>query len=116
MRVRCASGLHMEDLIAAMERALIDFAAGRDAQPVRVLLPVKPHGGYFAAMPAASESAMGAKLVTFYPDNAAQGLPTHLAMIVLFRPKTGEPLAIMDGRLITEMRTAAVSAVATRAL
>ena len=67
-------------------------------------------------MTAAGESAVGAKLVTFFPSNAAQGLPTHLAMILLFRPETGEPLAIMDGRLITEMRTSAVSEVATRAL
>jgi ornithine cyclodeaminase/alanine dehydrogenase-like protein (mu-crystallin family) len=54
---------------------------------------------------------MGAKLVTFYPHN--QGIHTHHAVIVLFRPETGEPLAMMDGRLITEMRTAAASAVAT---
>jgi ornithine cyclodeaminase/alanine dehydrogenase-like protein (mu-crystallin family) len=110
------SVLRMEDLLPAMERALIDFSAGSIAQAVRELLPVEPHGGYFAAMPAAGARAMGAKLVTFYPGNAAQGLPTHLAMILLFRPETGEPLAIMDGRLITEMRTSAVSAVATRAL
>src|SRR5207302_10841872 len=44
------------------------------------------------------------------------GVPTHHAMILLFRPETGEPLVTMDGRLITEMRTAAVSAVATRLL
>jgi len=37
-------------------------------------------------------------------------------MILLFRPETGEPLAVMDGRLITEMRTSAVSAVATKLL
>jgi ornithine cyclodeaminase/alanine dehydrogenase-like protein (mu-crystallin family) len=54
--------------------------------------------------------ALGAKLVTFYPQN--KNVPTHHAMILLFRPETGEPLAVMDGRLITEMRTAAVSAVA----
>jgi ornithine cyclodeaminase/alanine dehydrogenase-like protein (mu-crystallin family) len=58
--------------------------------------------------------ALGAKLVGFYPNN--QGIPTHHAMILLFRPETGEPLATMDGRLITEMRTAAGSAVATRLL
>jgi ornithine cyclodeaminase/alanine dehydrogenase-like protein (mu-crystallin family) len=110
------SVLRMEDLLPAMERALIDFSAGRIAQPVRELLPVEPHGGYFAAMPAAGASEVGAKLVAFYPGNAAHGLPTHLAMILLFRAETGEPLAIMDGRLITEMRTSAVSAVATRAL
>jgi alanine dehydrogenase len=58
--------------------------------------------------------ALGAKLVAFYPNN--QGIPSHHAMILLFRPETGEPLVTMDGRLITEMRTAAVSAVATRLL
>ena len=108
--------LRMEDLIPAMERALIDLSAGRVAQPARQLLTVEPYGGHFGAMPAASASSMGAKVVTFYPGNAARGLPTHLALIVLFHPETGEPLAIMDGRLITEMRTSAVSAVATRAM
>ena len=108
--------LRMEDLIPAMEQALVDLSAGRVAQPARQLLSVQPHGGYFGAMPAVSESAVGAKLVTFYPGNAARGLPTHLALIVLFRPETGEPLAMMDGRLITEMPTSAVSAVATRAM
>jgi thiomorpholine-carboxylate dehydrogenase len=66
-------------------------------------------------MPASGES-MGIKLVTFYPENAGTHLPTHMAVIALFDPKTGEPLALMDGRYITEIRTAAVSAVATDAL
>ena len=106
----------MEELIPAMEQALIAFSAGRVAQPVRQMLAVEPHGGFFGAMPAAGEVGMGVKLVTFYPGNAERGLHTHLAMILLFDPETGEPLAVMDGRLITEMRTAAASAVATRAL
>jgi len=55
-------------------------------------------------------------MVTFYPPNADRGLPTHMAMILLFDRDTGAPLAVMDGRLITEMRTAAVSAVATKFL
>ena len=59
---------------------------------------------------------MGLKLVSFYPGNAGTAVPTHLAMILLFRTDTGEPLAVMDGRLITEMRTAAVSAAVTRRL
>ncbi len=58
--------------------------------------------------------ALGAKLVTFYPGNT--DVNTHHAVIALFKPETGEPLAIMDGRLITEMRTAAASAVATKHL
>jgi len=61
-------------------------------------------------MPAGSAHALGAKLVTFYPDNAEKSLHTHTAVIVLFRPETGEPVVIMDGRLITEMRTSAVTA------
>jgi thiomorpholine-carboxylate dehydrogenase len=67
-------------------------------------------------MPAVAEDAMGLKAVSFYPGNAGTALPTHLAMILLFRPDNGEPLAVMDGRLITEMRTAAVSAAVTRHL
>jgi thiomorpholine-carboxylate dehydrogenase len=61
-------------------------------------------------MPAASPSALGAKLVTVYPRNAEKNLHTHMAVIVLFRPETGEPMVMMDGRLITEMRTSAVTA------
>jgi len=105
--------LRMEDLIPAMEGALAALSRGHVVQPVRVMLPVAEHGGFFGLMPAYA-GALGAKLVTLYPNN--QGVPTHHAMILLFKPETGEPLVIMDGRLITEMRTGAVSAVATRLL
>ena len=98
------------NLIPAMADAMRDLSAGKVEQPLRLILPVKEHKGFFGVMPAYG-GALGAKLVTFYPNN--RGLPTHHAMIVLFRPETGEPLVTMDGRLITEMRTAAVSAVAT---
>jgi thiomorpholine-carboxylate dehydrogenase len=107
--------LRMDELIEAVEQALIAFSAGRVEQPVRQI--VRSHDGFFGTMPAGgSDVGMGVKLVTFYPDNAELGLHTHMALIALFRPETGEPLAVMDGRLITEMRTAAASAVATRAL
>jgi ornithine cyclodeaminase/alanine dehydrogenase-like protein (mu-crystallin family) len=86
------------------------LSLGKVAQPLRTVVPVTDHGGFFGVMPAYG-GALGAKLVTFFPNN--EGLPTHHAVIVLFRPETGEPLVTMDGRLITEMRTAAVSAVAT---
>src|SRR2546423_13239456 len=65
-------------------------------------------------MPAYAAGRLGVKIVTFYPENS--GVPTHHATILLFQPETGEPLVSMDGRLITEMRTAAVSAVATHYL
>ena len=108
--------LTWEELIAEMEKAMIAFSAGEVTQPARVLHEVKPYGGYFGPMPAISKDAMGIKLVNFYPGNAERGLHTHLALIILFKPETGEPLAIIEGNLITEMRTAAVSAVATRPL
>lgn len=108
--------LRLEELIPAMEQALIDFSAGRVQQPVRQIVSIARHAGFMGLMPAVYGDVMGAKLVNFYPENGARGLPTHLAMIVLFRTETGEPLAVMDGRLVTELRTAAVSAVATKLL
>ena len=105
--------LRMDDLIPAMADALRDLSAGAVLQPLRTVLSISPHNGFLGVMPA-SGHALGAKLVTFYPQN--KEVPTHHAMILLFRPETGEPLAVMDGRLITEMRTAAVSAVATKLL
>jgi ornithine cyclodeaminase/alanine dehydrogenase-like protein (mu-crystallin family) len=103
--------LRMEDVIPAMEQALADFSSDKVVQPVRNIVPAAEHEGFLGLMPAYTGDALGAKLVTFYPRN--EGVPTHHATILLFKPETGEPLASMDGRLITEVRTAAVSAVAT---
>src|SRR5205823_5238156 len=75
-----------------------------------------PPGGFLGLMPALTPDGLGLKAVTFYPSNAERGIPTHMATILLIDPQTGMPLAIMDGRLITEMRTAAVSAAATKLL
>jgi thiomorpholine-carboxylate dehydrogenase len=107
--------LRMEDLIPVMERALIAFSAGKVVQPVRSGITVDPPGGFFFLMPALAEG-LGVKIVSFYPTNAERGLPTHMATIFLMDPETGAPQAILDGRLITEMRTAAVSAAATKLL
>jgi len=108
--------LRMADLIPAMEKALIDFSAGKVTQPVRSVVKVDPPGGFLGLMPALTPDGLGLKAVTFYPPNAERGIPTHMATIFLVDPQTGAPLAIMDGRLITEMRTAAVSAAATKLL
>ena len=108
--------LRMADLIPAMEKALIDFSAGKVIQPVRQVIPVDPPGGFYGMMPALTPEGLGQKIVTFYPANAKTNLPTHMATILLNDPQTGAPLAVMDGRLITEMRTAAVSAAATKLL
>jgi thiomorpholine-carboxylate dehydrogenase len=108
--------LRMADLIPAMEKALIDFSAGEVTQPVRSVIKVEPPGGFLGLMPALTPDGLGLKAVTFYPSNAERGIPTHMATIFLVDPQTGTPLTIMDGRLITEMRTAAVSAAATKLL
>jgi thiomorpholine-carboxylate dehydrogenase len=108
--------LRMTDLIPAMEKALIVFSAGKVTQPVRSVIKVDPPGGFLGLMPALTPEGLGLKAVTFYPSNAERGIPTHMATIFLVDPRTGTPLAIMDGRLITEMRTAAVSAAATKLL
>src|SRR5437016_1382274 len=108
--------LQIEKLIPAMEKALIDFSAGKVTQPVRSVITVDPPGGFFGMMPARTPDGLGVKLVTFYPKNAERSIPTHMATICLVDPETGAPLAVMDGTLITEMRTAAVSAAATKLL
>jgi ornithine cyclodeaminase/alanine dehydrogenase-like protein (mu-crystallin family) len=108
--------LRMADLIPAMQKALIDFSAGNVTQPVRSVIKIDPPGGFLGLMPAHTPDGLGLKAVTFYPSNADRGIPTHMATIFLVDPETGTPLAIMDGRLITEMRTAAVSAAATKLL
>jgi ornithine cyclodeaminase len=110
--------LGMPELIDAMERTLTAFSRGRATQPLRTVLEVGAQNAFFGVMPAflPDAPALGTKLVTVYGGNAAAGLPTHLANILLLDPETGALLALIDGRFITEARTAAVSAVSTRLL
>jgi thiomorpholine-carboxylate dehydrogenase len=133
--------LSMDDLIGAMETALVEFSAGRVAQPLRTVIEVGLQKAFFGVMPACipeppsayvreehsrtsarprrslgEGGALGAKLVTVFGSNPAVGLPTHLATIVLLDSMTGELLAVIDGRYITEARTAAVSAVSAKLL
>jgi alanine dehydrogenase len=126
--------LTMEDLIETMTSALRRFSTGRVVQPVRPTIPIADDS-FFATMPAyvlagsavrsgsdpgqtpvSDAAALGAKLVTVFGGNAAQGLHTHLASIMLLSPQTGALLALLDGRYITEARTAAVSAISSRLL
>lgn len=112
--------LTYEALIPAIRQALIDYSAGRVNQPPRMILRAGNaedyRNGWFGIMPAVAGDVMGVKIVTFYPGNDVLGLHTHMANVELLRRDTGESLAVMDGRLITEMRTAAVSSVAFAAL
>ena len=110
--------LRMPALIEAMQCALVEFSASRVVQPVRTVLKYGEEHALFGLMPTYIPSlpALGAKLVTVCHANAARGLGTHQALIVMLDPATGIAIAILDGRYVTAMRTAAVSAVSTRHL
>ena len=117
--------LSMDDLIDVMASALQRFSTRQVEQPLRSVISVEGDAAFFGTMPAfvraASQSgfggaSLGAKLVTVFSANAARGLHTHLASIVLLDPETGALRALLDGRYITEARTAAVSAVSSRLL
>src|SRR5262245_56781199 len=112
------SVLTMQDLIDSMRSALADYSGGRAQQPLRTVLELGDRQAFFGIMPAslAEPPAVGTKLVTVFPSNHEKGLPSHLATIVLLDPDTGALLAILDGRYITEARTAAVSAVSADVL
>jgi alanine dehydrogenase len=104
------------ELIEAVAGAMADLSAGRAAVPNRVAVAVPERDGLLAAMPGyvPSQGALAAKLVTLFPDNTR--LPTHQAVIGVFAPDTGEPVALMDGTAVTALRTAAGSALSTRLL
>lgn len=109
------AALSVPEVIGAMEQALAAFSARSVAQPVRTAIELRDRE-FFALMPAydPGHGLLGAKLVSVVPSNASKGLHTHLASISLLDPHTGELMAVMDGRWITEIRTAAVSAVSVR--
>ena len=112
---RCVALL---DLPGLMAHTLLAAARGEAGGPVRASLTTRD-GVWFAAMPAwcgGTEPALGAKLVVAMPHNAARGLPTHRAVILLLDPRTGEPHAWVSAEGLTGARTAAVSVVATKTL
>jgi ornithine cyclodeaminase/alanine dehydrogenase-like protein (mu-crystallin family) len=110
------SALRWDELIGAMERALADFSAGRVVQPLRSWLTVEEGNRFMGVMPVVTNDAMGLKLVSLYPRNAGTHVPTVMAMVLLLRPDTGEPIAFLEGNVLTAMRTAAVSAAVTKRL
>jgi len=108
-----ASVMPTRELVDAMRDALTTYSDGGVVQPLRTIFPVGDSGGFFGSMPAYAPArrALATKLVTLYDSNSGRGLPTHLATILVFDDRTGALEAVMDGRFITEARTAAVSAV-----
>ncbi len=106
------------DLVPVMDEALRAVARGDGGGPVRATLTTRDEI-WFGAMPAwaaVPHAALGAKLVVAVPANAARGLPTHRAVVVLLDPQTGAPVSWVEAEALTRARTAAVSVVATRAL
>ena len=108
--------LSLDALLPAIEQALIDLSAGRVVQPLRTVLELPGPGSLLFVKPALAGNALATKLITQVPDNATRGLPTMIATLLLLDPVSGSPLAVMDATWLTELRTAAVSAVAARAL
>jgi ornithine cyclodeaminase/alanine dehydrogenase-like protein (mu-crystallin family) len=106
------------DLVPAMERALAAFSAGEVLQPFRTNLHIGPERNIVHVMPAYLEGlpALGQKVVSVFHGNAARGLPSHFATVLLFDPETGALLALIEGAAVTVARTAAVSAVAAKHL
>lgn len=104
--------LRLEPLMAALREALVELSARRVVQPLRMVMELPPGEGLLFLKPALVRGTLATKLITLVPENAARGLPTLLATIVLMDPATGRTLAVMDGTWITALRTAAVSAVA----
>lgn len=110
--------LPMKECIEVMERALRTLAEGGAMLPLRTVLKLPEGRGAFGVMPAhlSAPSALGLKAIAVFPGNEGTQLDSHQGLVVLFAPDTGAPIAIMDASSITAIRTAAVSAVATRAL
>jgi ornithine cyclodeaminase/alanine dehydrogenase-like protein (mu-crystallin family) len=113
------AALDYADCAAAMRRALTALAAGRAQQPLRTV--IKPDGaaGIVALMPAFladGDGSYGLKALCITPGNPAAGLDAHQGVVLLSDGKTGAPVAILNASAVTEIRTAAVSVVATELL
>jgi len=111
--------LTMEGTIDILEKAFADFAAGNVAMPVRTPIKNPAANGLALFMPAfiPGLDALGAKVVTVYPDNPARhSLPNVLGTIILLDPETGAPICVMEAGYLTAMRTGAVSGLATKHL
>ena len=109
--------LDVDALIDALAGAMDDLSAGRVSMPARNFAVVADRG-LLAAMPAyvGSSELLAAKLVLVFPGNASRDLETHQAIVAVFDPQTGAPVALLDGAAITATRTACGSALATRLL
>jgi ornithine cyclodeaminase/alanine dehydrogenase-like protein (mu-crystallin family) len=118
-RAEVAEALPMGECIEAMAEVLAAHARNEVHQPLRSVSMPEASDGFMGLMPAhrAGERPLYAlKAVCIFPGNPARGLDAHQGTVTLFDGTTGEPTAILDASAITAIRTAAVSALATRLL
>ncbi len=110
--------LPMTDCIEVIARTMSTVSRGGAQIPPRTVIPVGPNGELFAAMPGHMDvpHVLGAKIIAVFPQNPQRGLSSHSGVVISFNPESGQPEAILDAAEVTSMRTAAASAVATRAL
>jgi ornithine cyclodeaminase/alanine dehydrogenase-like protein (mu-crystallin family) len=111
--------LPMDECIELMGNVLADFARGNLWQPLRSVMRPPDQSSLMGLMPAhrsEPQAAYGLKAICVFPENPARGLDAHQGGVLLFDGATGELRALLDGSAVTRVRTAAVSAVATRAL
>jgi ornithine cyclodeaminase len=109
--------LTYEVCIPLVRDAMIAFSTGETKQLLRSIIPLAD-GHLFGIMSGAlgANKPFGAKLISIFPENAAEGRQSHQGLIVLFEPVTGTPVCIVHAGEVTAIRTAAASAVATDAL
>ena len=108
--------LDLDRLLDALEDGFRAVSSGKVEVPARTAVATE-HDGWLGTMPGyGSGLGLGVKLVSVFPHNDAAGLPSHQALIALFDPATGSPVAVMDGTRITAIRTAGAAAVSTRHL
>ena len=110
--------LSLADCIPIVESALREVAAGRTAQPVRTRLAPPGVQGALGLMPGYMQRSrtLGVKVVSVFEGNFSRGLPSHRGALLLFDADDGALKGIFDAGAVTAVRTAAASAVATRAL
>ncbi len=106
--------LPMREAIEAMRVAFIALSEGRAHIPQRLQIPIPEQAGVTLVMPGyVPPDALGLKVVSVFPRNPQQGLPTISALVVMLDPRTGTPLALLDGTFLTAWRTGAASGLAT---
>lgn len=110
--------LTMAEVIDAVEKGFIEYKKGHCFIPVRMPVEIEKANGIFLFMPAYLErrGSFGTKIISVFPENLDKGLSTIQAVYLLNDPTTGALLSLMDGILLTAMRTGASSAVATKYL